>query len=90
MRIQMRLITLACVLALACPTAALAQSSQEAYGGDNSPVAALDEGSGGGGTGGGSDPGLPFTGGDLGALAGAGGLMLGLGLGMRRLTRRPA
>ena len=89
MRIQMRLITLACVLALACPTAALAQSGQEAYGGDNSAVAALGEG-GNGGDGGGSDSGLPFTGGDLGALAGAGGLMLALGLGMRRLTRRPA
>ena len=89
MRIQIRLITLACALALACPTAALAQSSQEGYGGDNSAVAALDEAGGGGGGNAGADPGLPFTGADLGVLAGVGGLMLALGVGMRRITRRP-
>ena len=32
---------------------------------------------------------LPFTGADLGVLAVAGGLLLGLGLGLRRLTHRP-
>ena len=32
---------------------------------------------------------LPFTGADLGLIAGAGALLLGLGVGMRRLIRRP-
>ena len=32
---------------------------------------------------------LPFTGADLGLIAGAGGLLLGLGLVMRRVIRRP-
>jgi hypothetical protein len=32
---------------------------------------------------------LPFTGLDLALLAGAGGMLLALGLGMRRLTRSP-
>jgi hypothetical protein len=32
---------------------------------------------------------LPFTGLDIALLAGAGGVLLGLGLGMRRLTRAP-
>jgi hypothetical protein len=33
--------------------------------------------------------GLPFTGADLGVLAAAGGMLLGLGFGLRRLTHRP-
>jgi hypothetical protein len=33
---------------------------------------------------------LPFTGADLGVLAAAGGILLGLGFGLRRLTARPS
>jgi hypothetical protein len=33
---------------------------------------------------------LPFTGADLGVLAAAGGILLGLGFGLRRLTHRPS
>jgi hypothetical protein len=80
------------LLAFAAP-AAMAQSGTEGYGGSN-VVAGLEQG-GGGDTGapvqatneGGS---LPFTGADLGVLAVAGGLLLGLGLGLRRLTHRPS
>ena len=80
------------LLAFAAP-AAMAQSGTEGYGGSN-VVAGLEQG-GGGNTGtpvqatnqGGS---LPFTGADLGVLAVAGGLLLGLGLGLRRLTHRPS
>ena len=80
------------LLATAAP-AVYAQSGTEGYGGSN-VVAGLEQG-GGGDTGapvqaatdeGGS---LPFTGADLGVLAVAGGLLLGLGLGLRRLTHRP-
>jgi|SRR5918998_2696892 hypothetical protein len=81
------------MLALAAP-AVYAQSGTEGYGGSN-VVAGLEQG-GGGDTGapvqaaadeGGS---LPFTGADLGVLAAAGGLLLGLGLGLRKLTHRPS
>jgi hypothetical protein len=80
------------LLAFAAP-AAFAESGSEGYGGSN-VVAGLEQG-------GGSDTGapvqavadegasLPFTGADLGVLAAAGGLLLGLGLGLRRLTHRP-
>ena len=86
------------LLAFAAP-AAFAESGSEGYGGSN-VVAGLEQG-GGTDTGapvqaapvqaaaadeGGS---LPFTGADLGVLAVAGGLLLGLGLGLRRLTHRP-
>jgi hypothetical protein len=85
------------LLAFAAP-AAFAGSGTEGYGGSN-VVAGLEQG-GGGDTGapvqaapvqaaaseGGS---LPFTGADLGVLAVAGGLLLGLGLGLRKLTHRP-
>jgi hypothetical protein len=89
------------LLAFAAP-AAFAESGSEGYGGSN-VVAGLEQG-GGNDTGapvqaapvaapvqaaadeGGS---LPFTGADLGVLAVAGGLLLGLGLGLRRLTHRP-
>jgi hypothetical protein len=33
---------------------------------------------------------LPFTGADLGVLAAAGGILLSLGFGLRRLTHRPS
>ena len=85
------------LLAFAAP-AAFAESGSEGYGGSN-VVAGLEQG---GGTDTGApvqaapvqvaaDEGasLPFTGADLGVLAVAGGLLLGLGLGLRRLTHRP-
>ena len=86
------------LLAFAAP-AAYAESGTEGYGGSN-VVAGLEQG-GGNDTGapfGGPRPvqaaadeggSLPFTGADLGVLAAAGGLLLGLGLGLRRLTHRP-
>lgn len=87
----------AALLALSAP-AAFAQSGSEGYGGSN-VVAGLEQGGGddsGGPTGGptaaATDEGgsLPFTGADLGVLAAAGGLLLGLGFGLRRLTHRPS
>jgi hypothetical protein len=81
------------MLALAAPAVYAAQSGTEGYGGSN-VVAGLEQG-------GGSDTpapvqavadeggSLPFTGADLGVLAAAGGLLLGLGLGLRKLTHRP-
>ena len=83
------------LLAFAAPAAFAGQSGTEGYGGSN-VVAGLEQG-GGGDTGApvqvqaAADEGasLPFTGADLGVLAAAGGLLLGLGLGLRRLTHRP-
>jgi hypothetical protein len=106
MRNIKKLLAIAGVLALLAPSAALAQSSDEAYGGDNNVVAGLEQGGGNAGGGGGnassptSSPtsgpsssgggSLPFTGSDLGVVAAAGGLLLGLGFGLRRLTHRPS
>jgi hypothetical protein len=98
MRKIKQLLAIAGVFALLAPSVASAQSSDEAYGGDNNVVAGLEQGNGGGGSssspttspssaGGGS---LPFTGSDLGVVAAAGGLLLGLGFGLRRLTHRPS
>ena len=81
------------MLALAAPAGYAAESGTEGYGGSN-VVAGLEQG-GGGDSGApvqaAADEGasLPFTGADLGVLAAAGGLLLGLGLGLRRLTLRP-
>ena len=80
------------LLALSAP-AVYAQSGEEGYGGSN-VVAGLEHG-GGGDTGAPvqaatNEGSLPFTGADLGVLAAAGGLLLGLGLGLRRLTHRPS
>lgn len=65
--------------------------------GTASPGTSSSDNGGNGGNGGsaanGGDRGdstLPFTGSDLGLLAGAGALLLGLGVGMRRLTTRRA
>jgi hypothetical protein len=95
-----KLLAIAGVVALLAPSAAFAQSSNEGYGGDNSVVAGLEEGGGGGGGGADNAPAavqeaddngsLPFTGADLGVVAAAGGLLLGLGFGLRRLTHRPS
>jgi hypothetical protein len=79
------------LLAFSAP-AVFAASGEEGYGGSN-VVAGLEQG-GGGDTGAPvqaatNEGSLPFTGADLGVLAAAGGLLLGLGLGLRRLTHRP-
>jgi hypothetical protein len=93
-------LAIAGVVALLAPAAAVAQSSSdESYGGPGNVVAGLQQGSGGGGGGGqqtspstanaSKAESLPFTGSDLGVLAAAGGLLLALGFGLRRLTHRP-
>ena len=79
-------------------TAFAAQSSDESYGGPGNVISGLEQGGGGGGGGDESPPvktqsqggNLPFTGADLGVLAAAGGLLVGLGFGLRRLTHRPS
>jgi hypothetical protein len=92
-------LAIAGVVALLAPAAAFAQSSSDqSYGGPGNVVAGLQQGSGGGGGGQAATPSppntskaesLPFTGSDLGVLAAAGGLLLALGFGLRRLTHRP-
>ena len=94
----------AAITALVFPTAAVAQqSAQDAYkpqGQIEQDVQGDQGGSGvapgaGGGSGGNTAPaaetsgsGLPFTGLDVALLAGAGALLLGAGVGMRRLSHR--
>jgi hypothetical protein len=98
-----KIMAIAGVGALLVPAAAVASSSDEGYSGPGNVVQGLQQGGGGGGGGGGgnnaSEPAvkassqesgkLPFTGADLGVLAAAGGLLAGLGFGLRRLTNRP-
>jgi hypothetical protein len=93
-----KIVAIAVMVAALAPSAAFAQSGVDGYSGDNNVVAALEDTSGNSGGGGNSsaatveDTGssLPFTGADLGVLAGAGGLLLALGFGLRRLTYRPS
>jgi hypothetical protein len=102
MRLIKNALAVASVAVLLVPAAAMAQSSDEGYGGPGNVISGLEQGSGGGG-GNGSAPSssqpvkaqaqggnLPFTGSDLGVLAAAGGLLVGLGFGLRRLTHRPS
>jgi uncharacterized protein len=97
-----KIVAIASAIALLAPSAAFAASGSEegGYAGSNDVVAGLEQGSGGGGGGGGgggsngttsgnAGGSLPFTGSDLGVIAGAGTLLLGLGFGLRRLTHRP-
>ena len=85
------LIAIVCALALMVPGAAYAQSTDEGYGGaggiagqidtnapGEAPVTTTEESGS-----------LPFTGADLGVLAAAGGMLVLLGFGLRRLTHRP-
>ncbi len=83
-----RLALLIVSLMLVLPSQALAQApTQEGY--DNKGVVDVG-GQGASGSGANTDGGgLPFTGADLGLFATAGGVLLALGFGMRRLTRRP-
>jgi hypothetical protein len=96
-----RMLAIAGVVALLAPATAFAQSNEQGYGGPGNVISGLEQGGGGGG-GGGNGPTasapakastssgkLPFTGADLGVLAAAGGLLVGLGFGLRRLTHRP-
>jgi len=104
--LKIRTIALAVTAALVLPSAALAASGQEGYGGPNNVVAGIQEEN--------QKPptppaapttagvnvvsapaaesggSLPFTGADLGVLAVAGAMMLALGFGLRRLTHRPS
>ena len=87
------LMVLAAVVAamLVFATSAFAQSSSiEGYNDQGGQVQAQIQPTGGGGnSGGGSGGSLPFTGIDLALIGGAGGLLIALGVGMRRLTRAP-
>ena len=92
-------------LAVAAPAPAFGQASTEGYNGTAGVVTDVQPGGVGGQTAGdGNVAGtaqasgergaqgsarLPFTGADLGLIAGAGALLLGLGVGMRRVIRRP-
>jgi hypothetical protein len=86
------LIAIVCALALVVPSAAFAQSTDEGYGGAGGIAGQIDTG------GPGQAPvtttddsgSLPFTGADLGVLGFAGGLLVLLGFGLRRLTHRPS
>ncbi len=76
----------AVVLVFTLAGTALAQSSVDGY---NDQAGQIQSQVTGGGSGGGGDGSLPFTGLDVALLAGAGGLLVAAGLGMRRLTRAP-
>jgi hypothetical protein len=91
-----KIVAIASAVALLAPSAAFAASGSEngGYAGSNDVVAGLEQGSGGGGgpsgtTSGNAGGSLPFTGSDLSVIVGAGGMLLGLGFGLRRLTHRP-
>jgi hypothetical protein len=84
----------AMVAVLALATTAYAQSSSVGgYNDEAGQVQTQVQGGGGGDSGasggGGSSSSLPFTGLDLALLVGAGGMLLAVGFGMRRLTRAP-
>lgn len=97
MKLIKKALAIASIAALIVPTAAMAQSSDEGYGGPGNVISGLEQGGGNGGGGGNTQPvkaqsqggNLPFTGADLGVLAAAGGLLAGFGFGLRRLTHRP-
>ena len=91
-----KIVAIASAVALLAPSAAFAASGSEngGYAGSNDVVAGLEQGSGGGGgpsgtTSGNAGGSLPFTGSDLSVIVAAGGMLLGLGFGLRRLTHRP-
>jgi len=86
----------ACLVALAVPSMAFAQADTEGYGDDASTIlpSIQDGGNDPSDDGRGKDPSvadggnLPFTGADLGILAAAGGSLVLLGFGLRRMTVR--
>jgi len=80
------------ILALAFATSAFGQSSIDGYADEAGQIQAQVADEGGAppsGPTGGEEGALPFTGLDLGLIGAAGGLLVGAGLGMRRLTRAP-
>ena len=93
--------TISAVMLLGAPSAMAASSAQTGYskpggiiqstidngGGDHNPAAVTENSSPGGVTETHSSGSLPFTGLDVVLVAAAGGLLLGLGVAMRRLTR---
>lgn len=93
--------TISAVMLLGAPSAMAATSAQSGYskpggiiqteinngGGDHNPAAVTENSSPGGVTETRSSGSLPFTGLDVVLVAAAGGLLLGLGVAMRRLTR---
>ena len=95
-----KMLIAALAVAMLVPTAAMAQSSNEGYGGPNNVVAGVGDSGDSGPTDSGTaavtpvetDAGasLPFTGADLGVLLAAGAILLALGLVLRRLTHRPS
>jgi hypothetical protein len=85
MKIISVITTLVVALALAT-TASAQQASQDGYLNSAGQVQAQVDQGGSGGDSGGS---LPFTGLDMALLAGAGGLLVAAGFGVRRLTRFP-
>lgn len=85
------LITIACALALMVPGAAFAQSTDEGYGGAGGIAGQIDaEGPTEAPVTTDEADSLPFTGADLGVLGAAGGMLVLLGFGLRRLTHRPS
>jgi hypothetical protein len=86
---------LAALAVLSFATVANAQPSVDGYADEGGQIQTQVDTSGGGGgtppTATATDTGgsLPFTGLDVALLVGAGGLLVGAGLGMRRLTRAP-
>jgi hypothetical protein len=103
MRLIKKSLAIAGIMMLMAPAGAIAQSSSEGYGGPGNVISGLEQGPGGGNGGGGGESNppqqvktqgqggnLPFTGADLGVLAAAGGILAGLGFGLRRLTHRPS
>lgn len=93
--------TISAIMLLGAPTAMAASSAQTGYskpggiiqteidngGGNHNPGAVIENSSPGGVTETHSNGSLPFTGLDVVLVAAAGGVLLALGLGMRRLTR---
>jgi hypothetical protein len=84
------LIAIGCLIALMAPSVAFAQSSDEGYGGAGAIAGQVESGGGDG-----DAPvttesdSLPFTGAELGVLAAAGGILVLLGFGLRRMTHGP-
>jgi hypothetical protein len=93
--------TISAIMLFGAPSAMAATSAQTGYskpggiiqteidngGGDHNPGAVVEQSNPGGVTEAHSSGSLPFTGLDVVFVAAAGGLLLALGLGMRRLTR---
>lgn len=93
--------TISALMLLGAPTAMAASSAQTGYskpggiiqteidngGGDHNPGAVIENSSPGGVTETHNSGSLPFTGLDVVLVAAAGGVLVALGLGMRRLTR---